>query len=103
MTHTLGNVIPLTDAYRPAVIDNALEAQRRETMARVHHEIRTPLTVLLAHIELLEDEPDLEMPFLAEIAVGAIRRSGERLRALMAELDEVVGEDTPGLTAGRSH
>jgi signal transduction histidine kinase len=102
VNHALGNVVPLTDALAPTVVDLVLEAQRRDTMARVHHEIRTPLSALLAHIELLDREPDLEMPYLAEIAVAAIRRSGDRLRALMAELDDVVGEEPPGLTAGRT-
>jgi signal transduction histidine kinase len=92
------NVIPLTGALRPTVADLALELERRQTMARVHHEIRTPLTVLLAHIELLEQEPDLEMPVLVEIAVRAIQRSGLRLRDLMAELDASVGEEPPGLS-----
>ncbi|WP_372734716.1 histidine kinase dimerization/phospho-acceptor domain-containing protein [Nocardioides sp.] len=90
------------NAVSPPENPSGFVDEHRETMARVHHEIRTPLAALLAHIELLEVEADLELPYRVEISVAAIKRSGDRLRALMAELDESVGEPSPGLIARRN-
>ena len=84
-----------------AMLDLAVQNGRRETLARVHHEVRTPLAALLAHIELLDDEAGLEVPPSVELSMAAIRRSGARLRAVMAELDAAIGEPSPGLVGGR--
>ncbi|GGO84164.1 hypothetical protein GCM10011584_01070 [Nocardioides phosphati] len=73
-----------------------LRAQARElarTRARltafvnqVNHDIRNPLTALLASVELLETEPAVaEDASLEELITGA-RRSGERISALLDEL-----------------
>lgn len=64
---------------------------RREILERLHHEIRTPLASLLGHVELLEDS-NTDLPFRVEISVRAISRAGDRLRDLLAELDDVVAE-----------
>lgn len=72
-------------------IDGLTSDARREMLERVHHEIRTPLTALLGHLELLEDA-DVELPYRFEISLGVVSRSGQRLRELLAELDaSVVG------------
>lgn len=73
-----------------------MRAQARElarTRARltafvnqVNHDIRNPLSALLASVELLESEPALaEDASLEELITGA-RRSGERITALLDDL-----------------
>jgi GAF domain-containing protein len=73
-----------------------LRAQARElgrTRARltafvnqVNHDIRNPLSALLASVELLESEPALaDDASLEELITGA-RRSGERISALLDDL-----------------
>lgn len=73
-----------------------LRAQARElarTRARltafvsqVNHDIRNPLSALLASVELLETEPAVaEDASLEELITGA-RRSGERITALLDDL-----------------
>jgi signal transduction histidine kinase len=70
--------------------DGPTVEQRRQMLEQVQHEIRTPLTSLLGHLELLE-EADVELPYRLEISLHAVSRAGERLRQLLAELDESVG------------
>lgn len=62
---------------------------RRATLERVQHEIRTPLSALLGHLELMEDL-DADLPFRLDISMQAMSRAGRRLRDLLAELDESV-------------
>jgi signal transduction histidine kinase len=66
--------------------------ERRRLLERVHHEIRTPLTTLLGHAEMLL-ESDTVMSYRVQIALQAIDRSSGRLRALLSELDESVTEE----------
>jgi len=64
---------------------------RRQMLERVNHEIRTPLTSLLGHVEMLEENSS-DLPFRVEISLHAISRAGDRLRDLLARLDETVAE-----------
>jgi len=70
------------------IIGNLPPQARRELVELVNHEIRTPLAALLGHLELLEDA-DVELPYRLEISLRAIARSGERLRELLSEIDEL--------------
>jgi PAS domain S-box-containing protein len=63
--------------------------ERRQLLERVHHEIRTPLSSLVGHLELL-DEVDAELPYRVDLSLQAIRRAADRLHDLLAELDESV-------------
>ena len=63
--------------------------ERRQLLERVHHEIRTPLSSLVGHLELL-DEVDAELPYRVDLSLQAVRRAADRLRDLLAELDESV-------------
>ena len=67
--------------------------ERRLLLERVHHEIRTPLTTLLGHAEMLHEANAELLPYRVQIALQAIDRAGERLRALLAELGESVDDD----------
>jgi PAS domain S-box-containing protein len=63
--------------------------ERRQLLERVHHEIRTPLSSLVGHLELL-DEVDSELPYRVDLSLQAVRRATDRLRDLLGELDESV-------------
>jgi signal transduction histidine kinase len=70
------------------IIGNLPPQARREIVDLINHEIRTPLTALLGHLELLEDA-DVELPYRLEISLRAIARSGDRLRELLSGIDEL--------------
>ena len=76
-------------------IDDLTTDQRRRMLEQVHHEIRTPLAALLGHLELVE-EADVELPYRLEISLAAVNRAGDRLRALLAEMDEQVSVPSLG-------
>ena len=69
------------------------------------HDLRNPLTALLASVELLESEPALASdPALGEL-VGGARRSGERMSSLIERiLDQARTSRTsaPRLAAGEA-
>jgi len=77
------------------IFDDLSTAQRRRMLEEVQHEISTPLSALLGHLELLEDA-DVELPYRLEISLQAISRAGERLRVMLAELDEDVSVPSLG-------
>jgi two-component system phosphate regulon sensor histidine kinase PhoR len=61
-----------------------LEAVRREFVANVSHEFRTPLSVINGYLETLEDEEvDRAMSLKA---IGAMRRHADRLNRLIEDL-----------------
>lgn len=79
---------------------------------QVSHDLRNPLTALLASVELLESEPALaDDPTLGEL-VGGARRSGERMSSLIerildqarsspARSSAAPGSSAPGSSATR--
>lgn len=69
------------------IMDEPPADPQREMLERLQHQVRTPLTTLLGHLELLEDA-GVELPYRLAISLDAVSRSGHRLRALLAELDE---------------
>lgn len=58
----------------------ALDSYRTELIATISHELKTPLTAIIGHIELLEDSE------LDDISIGAISRNAQRLDRLVANL-----------------
>jgi len=60
-----------------------LDRYKGELIATISHELKTPLTTIIGHVELLEEEHDE-----AEVAgsVAAIRRSADRLDRLIQDL-----------------
>jgi two-component system phosphate regulon sensor histidine kinase PhoR len=63
----------------------ALEAVRREFVANVSHEFRTPLTIINGYVETLLDGA-IEDRAMAERSLDIIRKHGERLNLLIDDL-----------------
>lgn len=63
----------------------ALEATRREFVANVSHEFRTPLTIISGYVETLMDGCH-EEPEMTGRAVAAIHRNVQRLSLLLEDL-----------------
>lgn len=98
----------------------SLETQRRELVASISHEVRTPVTAILASLELIESHgdqlPEEERGELAGIALDQTRymarmvedlillsrnsRAGLKLRARNIELDDVIDAATADLQSG---
>ncbi|HMB59140.1 MAG TPA: phosphate regulon sensor histidine kinase PhoR [Xanthomonadales bacterium] len=74
-----------------------VEQMRRDFIANISHELRTPVTVLLGYLELLHNHP------VAEVAAAVERMQGQtvQMKALLDHLlelsrlqsDEIVGEE----------
>ena len=63
----------------------SLEAVRREFVANVSHEFRTPLTIINGYVETLQDGA-IEDPGMAEKSLEAIHRNVQRLSLLLEDL-----------------
>ena len=66
----------VSEARRDQAVAEAVERTRRETLARMGHDVRTPLSGILGMAEILEDTP--LSPNQRE-CVGSIRNAGENL------------------------
>lgn len=62
-----------------------LEASRREFIANVSHEFRTPLAIIKGYVETLLDGA-MEEPEMAERSLEAIQRNVQRLNLLIEDL-----------------
>ncbi|EKE87619.1 phosphate regulon sensor histidine kinase PhoR [Idiomarina xiamenensis] len=62
-----------------------LERMRKDFVANVSHELKTPLTVLQGYLEMM-DEPASMPPTLQKKAVGDMYRQSERMRNLVNQL-----------------
>lgn len=88
------NVVPLSDPLAKtkeavAVFHDIsrlrrLEELRREFVANVSHELKTPLSIFKGYLETLE-EPGLEPGQVAEV-VAIMKRHSERLNAILEDL-----------------
>jgi two-component system phosphate regulon sensor histidine kinase PhoR len=63
----------------------SLEAVRREFVANVSHEFRTPLTIINGYVETLRDGA-IEDPAMSEKSLEAIHRNVRRLALLLEDL-----------------
>ncbi|MGH3332864.1 MAG: histidine kinase dimerization/phospho-acceptor domain-containing protein [Nocardioidaceae bacterium] len=63
--------------------------RRRRLIDAVRHEVRTPVTTLLGHIELLTDH-ERDLPRDPSQPPWALRRSGLRLRDAAASITELI-------------
>lgn len=58
----------------------ALDSYRTELIATISHELKTPLTAIIGHVELLQDAAT------EDISISAISRNAQRLDRLVANL-----------------
>jgi signal transduction histidine kinase len=66
------------------------EEQLRELIHRCAHDLRTPLTAIMASAEMLDDEiEDPELKQLAANALAASKRMAAMICAMVAEGDKV--------------
>ncbi len=66
----------------------ALEAVRREFLANVSHEFRTPLTIVNGYVETLRDG-EIDDPGMAQTSLEAIHRNVRRLSLLLEDLLDI--------------
>ena len=66
----------------------ALEAVRREFLANVSHEFRTPLTIVNGYVETLRDG-EIDDPDMAQKSLEAIHRNVRRLSLLLEDLLDI--------------
>jgi two-component system phosphate regulon sensor histidine kinase PhoR len=90
----LGTVIGIDDQSRL----KRLESLRRDFVANVSHELKTPLAAIQGLVETMLDDPDMEVATRLRF-LERISRQSERLRALVGDLltlshlDEDPGHD----------
>lgn len=65
-----------------------LEAVRREFLANVSHEFRTPLTIVNGYVETLRDG-EIDEPEMAQKSLEAIHRNVRRLSLLLEDLLDI--------------
>lgn len=86
--HDLGRAILSTRSYEREVELigelQRLDQYRSQLISTVSHEMKNPLGVILGHLELLGDLPD--MPSAAEPSLRALGRSAGRLAAVVDDL-----------------
>ncbi len=71
-----------------------LDNLRKDFVANVSHELKTPLTVLQGYLEMVED-PSMTPPGMMTKAVGEMQRQSERMRLLIDQLLELSRMETP--------
>jgi two-component system OmpR family sensor kinase len=77
----------------------SVDAARREMLANLSHDLRTPITTLLAHLESLQmDEPPLSDPERREYVAVAMRQ-GKRVAQLVEQLLEAAKLDARQIAA----
>lgn len=62
-----------------------LEEMRRDFVANVSHEMKTPLTVLQGYLEILNDSEELQVPHLKK-ASGVMQQQTRRMERLLEQL-----------------
>lgn len=117
LVHLRCNASPLRDAQGEDVgavalvqdVTAEVEAARRTETVRqrlvetINHEFRTPLTGLLAHVELIREHRERLAETDPELArwLEAVERSGWRLRDLVCEAAGLVNEDPDAVPVDR--
>jgi two-component system, OmpR family, sensor kinase len=77
----------------------SVDTARREMLANLSHDLRTPVTTLLAHLETLQmDEPPLSEPERREY-VDVAMRQGQRIARLVEQLLEAAKLDARQIVA----
>jgi two-component system, OmpR family, phosphate regulon sensor histidine kinase PhoR len=77
----LGSVVGIDDQSRL----KRLESLRRDFVANVSHELKTPLAAIQGFVETLQDDPDMPLPTRVRF-LDRIARQSERLATLVGDL-----------------
>ncbi len=93
LTVAVGGLVWKRDAVAR---ERALEAQRRDLISAVSHDLRTPLASLRAMAEAIDEEVVRDPPTLRRYA-AEIRRSAESLGTLVDDLFELVQLESEAL------
>ena len=81
MKDSLGALLVIRDITKL----RRLERVRRDFIANISHELRTPVTVILMNVETLLEEKEME-PSVQRRFLGAIQRNSTRLSRLLNDL-----------------
>jgi signal transduction histidine kinase len=87
----LGAAVFVNDVTAPLTEQHRLDLLRDRLVTAVNHEVRTPLAVVGAHLELLEDL-DEHLPEPARWSLGAMRRAAGRLGQVVRAISEIADE-----------
>ena len=79
----------MAQAYRMTAERTDRPADHAQLVDLINHELRTPLAVLVGHMELFQDLA-LNLPEAAEHSLAAIARAGERLLTVAATFSQLV-------------
>jgi signal transduction histidine kinase len=93
----LGCVVGIDDQSRL----KRLESLRRDFVANVSHELKTPLAAIQGFVETMQDDPDMP-PATRQRFLERIARQSERLTTLVADLLTLSRLDEEGRSGART-
>ncbi len=79
-------MIPLREAYE----------KQRQFAADASHELRTPLAVVMASVDLLDNDPSIQSPFLKQV-IADLRDEVKKMTKLVSDLLVVARSDNKAL------
>ena len=87
-----------------------LEQVRRDFVANVSHELKTPLTSIRGYVEAVLDDPEMPAAMRSQF-LGKVQRNSDRIRAIVTDLldlarierDDMAGDDPVELGAVVAH
>lgn len=98
-TNEIGKVLDAFEDMRKDLKESlkaqwALEDERREMLAAIAHDVRTPITIIQGHAEVLLENPS-QSPERLERYLQAIARNTRRVARLMDDFRTVTDIDSP--------
>jgi two-component system phosphate regulon sensor histidine kinase PhoR len=96
------NVLPLEFGFVVLLRDvsrlRRLQEARREMVANIGHELRTPLSSVLGYVETLEQSPDLSAEERGRF-LSVVHRNARRLQRLVEDLTRLSRLESPSVTS----
>ncbi len=94
----LGQLVNAFEDMRQGLRDSlirqwALEDERRNMLSAISHDVRTPITIISGHAEMLQEIEDI--PAHARKYADAILRNAKRVARLMSDFHAVTDVDSP--------
>lgn len=93
----LGAAVFVLDVTRPLTEQHRLDELRDRLVTAVNHEVRTPLAVVGAHLELLEDLEE-HLPEPARWSLDAMRRAAGRLGQVVHAISDIADQSLAVVT-----